>query len=109
MMKLKKAQASKSFIVIVSALLVIIVIFLLISFFMRSGSSTFEGLSSTLDSFGDCDDDTVPNIRDKCPCHQGDVANTFEGCPSDVEEEDDLLAYACSEEEKIACAEENEE
>ncbi len=105
----KKGQGSRTIVVLIAAVLVLVVVILLIAMFSRGGSTAFGGISDTISSLGDCDEDLVANLQDKCPCLAGDPASEFAGCPSSVREEADLENYQCSEEELAACAAEEEE
>lgn len=65
--------------------IVILIILLLIVIGVISGNFSVFGktLHKQADSLGDCDNDLVQNLYDKCPCstvsQPGDVSN--KGCP----------------------------
>jgi len=89
-MKLKdKKGMSQTWWILGTALVTFIIVIIVILFFRQSGTKAFDEVDNKLDSFGDCDDDKVADLFDKCPCNEGDAQN--DGCP-DGETGDSLKA-----------------
>ena len=100
----KKAQSNVWPIIVAAiiALAVLIIILLMSSGGFKKG---FGSLDDTLDTFGDCDEDDVKDVFDKCKCEYGSESNVeYPGCPSNVDEESyDKETNGCSEDQEKNC------
>ncbi len=76
----KKAMAQMWWI-IATAVIALIVVVLVILWFGGSGGKTFDEVGGRIQGLGDCDEDNVANMFDKCPCSPG--TEEFKGCGSD--------------------------
>ena len=92
----KKAQ-SQMFWILMVAIIAIIAATFIILWFRNSGGAAFGSLDTTIDKFGDCDNDDIANYFDDCPCEVG-VAE-FDGC-ADANKVDE-----CTEDQIKKCAE----
>lgn len=81
-----KKGMDKMWWIVGTALLVIIVVAIILSFFNESGGKAFDVVGDNIDSLGDCDEDQVANMFDKCPCDKiGNEENPdLEGCPKSI-------------------------
>ena len=67
--------------IIAVAILVLLVVILILIWFRSSGDKAFGEVGKKIDSLGDCDNDNVANMWDKCPCATAGSNPQFEGCP----------------------------
>lgn len=80
-MKPKKAISQIVFILI-SATLIIVAGYVWLVFFGKSSGLGFTNIREKIVYAGDCDDDTVPNGLDKCPCDKSELGSQQNnGCP----------------------------
>ena len=95
--KEKKGQ-QQMFWIIMAAVIAIVATVFMILWFRSSGGAAFESVGSTIDKFGDCDNDDIANYFDKCPCDAG-IAE-FDGCNTKQTKKNE-----CSPEKLKLCAE----
>jgi len=67
-MKINKTGQGQSFWIIIAAIIALVVVVLIILWFSGSGKKAFGEIEGKIDSLGDCDNDNVANMFDKCPC-----------------------------------------
>ncbi len=63
----KKADANMWWVIAI-AILVLLVVILILVWFRGSGDKAFGEVGKKIDSLGDCDNDNVANMWDKCKC-----------------------------------------
>lgn len=73
--------------IIAIAALVLLVVILILVWFRGSGDRAFGEVGKKIDSLGDCDNDNVANMWDKCPCSPAGNNPHFEGCPDSVKKD----------------------
>ena len=99
--KIRKSKKgmSQTWWIISTAVIALILVVLIISWFQGSGGKAFGNVGTQIDNLGDCDNDGVANMFDKCPCLSfGNEENSeADGCP------EGQGAKECSEQEKNIC------
>ena len=71
---------------ILLAVIALVVVVLVVLWFRGGGEKAFGQVGEKIDSLGDCDEDGVANMFDKCPCIPviGEENPNAPGCPKEI-------------------------
>jgi hypothetical protein len=85
MHRISKKGTTEMWWIIVGAIIALLMVIFILLWFKGSGTKAYGNIESTLDSLGDCDEDGVSNMFDKCPCITSGNTEDPEnrGCPND--------------------------
>jgi flagellar basal body-associated protein FliL len=86
LLKSKKADGNMWWVIAI-AILVLLVVILILVWFRSSGDKAFGEVGKKIDSLGDCDNDNVANMWDKCSCDPEDANAEVDGCPSSIKKD----------------------
>jgi len=71
------------------AIIALMVVVMVIWWFQKAGSKGIGGIGEKIDDLGDCDNDQVANMFDKCPCDPVGNNPLLDGCPDNVKDDKD--------------------
>ena len=82
--------------IITAAIIAILVLVFIIIWFKGSGDKAYGDLGDKVGGLGDCDNDNVADLFDKCPCFAGEENAEYDGCPNSItkENKDTALEYS---------------